>query len=247
MSKNINIIDAFWEKRNLGISIYEVTIEERANVEELDSIDKLNGDLIFVKINSNNTDVIERISQKKFTYTENQFSIQKKIKNHIVSDLHLTTLKFLESHPISNLSEAEIIFDELDRGLFTTDRISLDKNFGIQTSNLRYKNWIYDMINSGNYECCIIRTKNNKTPVSFYINKYDGDISQCILGGVFNDFKNRGFGHSFIYFSIENSIKQNCKILKTQISSNNIPVFNIYSSVFGFEIKENYVVFKKHI
>ena len=95
MSKNINIIDDFWEKRNLGISVYEVTIDERANVEKLDSIDKLNGDLIFVKINCNNTDVIERISQNKFTYTENQFSIQKKIKNHIVSNLHMTTLKFL--------------------------------------------------------------------------------------------------------------------------------------------------------
>lgn len=247
MDENITIIDAFWEKRNLGVSVYEVLVNEKASVDELASIYEIKGDLIYVKVHCGNTAIIEKLSQNNFVYVENQFSIQKRLQNIIVPEAYVKTLRFLEPDIISSLEDARVIFDELDKGLFVSDRIAVDTNFSIKTANLRYKNWITDMINSGNYECAILKTKSEGVPVAFYINKYEGKVGYCILGAVFNNFKNRGLGHSFIYFAIENSIKQNCKVLKTKISGNNVSVFNIYSSVFGFEITKNYVVLKKFI
>lgn len=245
MTENITITDAFWEKRNLGVSVYEVFINEKASVDELDPIFRIKGDLIYAKIRCENTAVIEKLSQNNFIYSENQFSIQKRLRKIALPDLYVKTLRFLEPCIISSIVEAQTIFDELDKNLFTTDRIAVDNNFNVKTANMRYKNWISDMINSGDFECAIIKTKSEAVPVAFYINKYDGKVANCILGAVFNSFKSRGIGHSFIYFAIENSIKNNCKMLKTQISGNNVPVFNIYSSVFGFEVTENHVVLKK--
>lgn len=245
MVDNITIIDAFWEKRNLGLSVYEVIVNEKATVDELDSTYEIKGDLIYAKVHCENTTVIEKLSQDDFVYVENQFSIQRRLQKFVLPDLYVKTLRFLEPHIISSFEDAKVIFDELDKGLFSTDRIAVDKNFSVKVANLRYKNWITDMINSGNYECAILKTKSEALPVAFYINKYEGEIGHCILGAVFINFKNRGIGHSFIHFAIENAIKQNCKVLKTQISGNNVPVFNIYSSVFGFEITKNYVVLKK--
>jgi hypothetical protein len=245
MTENITITDAFWEKRNLGVAVYEVIVNEKASVDELDPILEIGGGGIYVKIHCENTAVIEKLSLSNFVHTENQFSIQKRLQKIVVPDIYVKTLRFLEPHIINSIKEAQTIFDELDKDLFTTDRIALDNNFSVKIANLRYKNWITDMINSGDFECAIIKTKSESVPVAFYINKYDGKIANCILGGVFNNYKNRGIGHSFIYFAIENSIKQNCKMFKTQVSGNNVPIFNIYSSIFGFEITGNYVVLKK--
>jgi hypothetical protein len=245
MTENITMTDAFWEKRNLGVSVNEVVVNEKASVNELDSICRIKGGLIYVKIHCENTAAVEKLSQDNFVYIENQLLIQKRLQKIAVPDLYVKTLRFLEPCIINSIEEAQTIFDELDRDLFTTDRIAVDNNFGTKTANLRYKNWISDMIISGDFECAIIKTKSESVPVAFYINKYDGKTANCILGGVFNNYKNRGIGHSFIYFAIENSIKNNCKILKAQVSSNNVPVLNIYSSVFGFEVTGNYVVLKK--
>lgn len=236
----------FGKKKNLGVSVYEVIVNEKASVTDLNQIYKIKSDLIYVKVNCRNTAVIEKLSQNNFVHVENQFSIQKRLQKIILPDLYVKTLRFIEPHVISSIEDAQVIFDELDKDLFTTDRIAVDNNFNVKAANLRYRNWISDMINSGNYECAILKTKSEAIPVAFYINKYEGKIGHCILGAVFNDFKNRAIGHSFIYFAIENSIKQNCKILKTHISGNNISVFNIYSSVFGFEITQNHVVLKKY-
>lgn len=245
MEQNIKISDAVWEKRNLGFSVYEVTVNEYAKITELDSVLSLDSDLLYVKVHHNNFHVIKKLLSENFVYIENQFIIQKRLRKVVVPELFTKTLRSLETQVISSKKEFEIIFDELDKGLFTSDRFAKDENFGIKVSNLRYKNWISDMIRSGDYECNLIKTKDEKIPVAFFINKYQLKIAHAMLGGVFNDFKGIGVGHSFIYFAMKNAIKQNCKVLKTQISSNNLPVFNIYSSIFGFEINGNYVVLKK--
>lgn len=246
MEENIKITDAIWEKKNLGDSVYEVIVNEKAKTTELDPIFKLDRDLVYVKVHYNNFEIIKKLSNENFTYIENQFTIQKRLQKVFIPELFTKTLRFFDTQIISSKKESEIIFNELDKGLFTSDRFAIDENFGIKVSNFRYKNWISDMINSGDYEVNLIKTKEGKVPVSFFINKYQGKTAHAILGGVFTDFKNSGIGHSFIYFAIEHSLKQNCKVLQTQISSNNIPIFNIYSSIFGFEIKDNYVVFKKN-
>lgn len=247
MTDNISITDAFWEKRNLGVSVYEVVVHEKATLEDLTPIFDIREALIYVKIHCENTAAIERLSQENFVPVENQFSIQKRLQKFSIPDIYTKTLRFLEPQVIQTIEEAQVIFDELEQDLFTTDRIAVDDHFGVKIANIRYKNWITDMINSGNFECAVIETKSESVPVAFYINKYDGKIAHCILGAVFNNYKSRGIGHSFIYFAIENAIKQHCKVLKTHISGNNVPVFNIYSSVFGFEVTGNYVVLKKFL
>ena len=245
MKKNIEIIDAFWEKRNLGVSVSEVIINKEANISELSAIQELDSDLIYAKVQHENTEVIEKLILDNFKYSENQFSIQKRLKNFSINKIYKKLIRFLDTTVINTLEDAKVIFEELDKNLFTTDRIALDTTLGVKAANNRYKNWITDIINSGDYECCIIRTQQDSIPVGFYINRYNENTANCILGAVFNEFKSRGIGHCFIYFALENAIKNNCKILKTQISSNNVPVFNIYSSVFGFEITDNHVVLKK--
>ena len=222
-------------------------MNENTKITELDPILNLNSDLIYVKVHHNNFDVIKELSIQNFLFIENQFKIQKRLQKVFIPELFIKTLRFLDTQVISSKKEYEIIFNELDKGLFTSDRFAVDENFGVKVSNFRYKNWISDMISSGDYECNLINTNKDKIPVAFFINKYEDKIAHTILGGVFNDFKNRGIGHSFIYFAIQNAIKQKCNMLKTQISGNNLPIFNIYSSIFCFEISGSYVVLKKFI
>ena len=247
MEEGIKIVDAFWEKRNLGVSVTEVILPKNTAINELQRIQELESDLVYVKVHYENREVIEKLTDENFKYIENQFSIQKKLKKFSIDQIYERTISFLDCVFIDTLEGAEVLLDELDKNIFVTDRIALDPYFGVELANIRYKNWIRDMISSGDYECVVLKTKQDSIPVGFYINRYKKNTANCVLGAVFEDFKNRAVGHSFIYFSLKNAIERNCKILRTQISSNNMSVFNIYSSVFGFEITDNFVVLKKRL
>ena len=142
MGENINIKEAFWEKSNLGVTVHEVTVNENTKITELDPILNLNSDLIYVKVHHNNFDVIKELSIQNFLFIENQFKIQKRLQKVFIPELFIKTLRFLDTQVISSKKEYEIIFNELDKGLFTSDRFAVDENFGVKVSNFRYKNWI---------------------------------------------------------------------------------------------------------
>ena len=80
MEENIKITDAIWEKKNLGDSVYEVIVNEKAKTTELDPIFKLDRDLVYVKVHYNNFEIIKKLSNENFTYIENQFTIQKRLQ-----------------------------------------------------------------------------------------------------------------------------------------------------------------------
>ena len=247
MNSNIEIIHATWEKLNLGKDVTEIIVPIHPDLAELKNcILNLDTELIYVKVHHSNIEAIKFLEKLDFEYCENLFTIKKRLRFFKMHTVFENALSNLYSKPVNNI-DLENIFYELDKNMFNSDRIALDPNFGQNFSNLRYKNWLNDMYNlKDEYQINIIKNKYHK-PIGFYTNQYKGKIAYAPLGGVFSDYQNKGLSHSIIYFPLIDALNNNCKVLKTQISGNNVPVFNIYSSVFGFEITENYVVLKKFV
>jgi hypothetical protein len=247
MNSNIKIINATWEKRNLEKDVSEIIVDKNAELNDLKNcISKLNSDLVYCKVHNLNLNAIKFLEEEGFKYCENIFSLKKRLRFFQIHDVFKNALSQLYSTPIKK-NDLELILSEFDKGIFETDRISLDPEFGYKISNKRYKNWVKDMYNSnGEYQIKIVKNKDHK-PIGFYTNKYINKIAYAPLGGMFSNYRMSGLGHSIIYFPLIDALNNNCKVVKTQISSNNLPVFNIYSSVFGFEITENHVVLKKFI
>ncbi len=243
----IKIVDAYWEKRNLGKAVTEIIVPVHQDLAELKNcILNLDTELVYVKVHHSNIEVVKFLENLDFEYCENLFSIKKRLRFFKMHPTFENALSNLYSNPVNDL-DLENIFHELDKNMFSSDRIALDPNFGQDISNLRYKNWLNDMYNlKDEYQINIIKNDYDE-PIGFYTNQYKGNIANAPLGGIFSDYQNKGLSHSIIYFPLMDALKNKCKILKTQISGNNLPVFNIYSSVFGFEITGNYVVLKKNI
>ena len=247
MKKNnsINIVNAHWEKRNLGKDVTEIIVDENAELIDLKScIYKLETDIVYCKIHCHNLSGFKFLEDNGFKYCENIFSLKKRLRFFKMHGIFKDVLSELYSTSIEK-TDLEFIFSELDKNIFGTDRIALDPLFGKKISGLRYKNWLNDMYNSnGEYQIKLIKNKSHK-PIGFYTNRYDNKIAYAPLGGMFSDHLMSGLSHSIIYFPLIDALNKNCTVLKTKISSNNVPVFNIYSSVFGFEVTGNYVVLKK--
>ena len=80
----MKIVDAVWEKRNLGVTTCEVTIEQEDTLEEVNSAcDDLSNryEYLVFKIPSNRSDLVLPMQLKNFRYIETQFTFMTSAKN----------------------------------------------------------------------------------------------------------------------------------------------------------------------
>jgi len=236
--------DCVWEMANLNKKTCEVTLNrnEKINIDEIQKIERTFG-YVVVKVPDKSVSSYSQLERMGYSFIETQFNIKycsvlansssKKVK-YFANKISLKVCDNRDS--INN------IIDRINQGLFTTDRIALDSNFGIEIANKRYSNWILNTIAQHGYELCDIFV--GKLNVGFcYFSNNESDV-HYILGGIYPEYQGKGFGIveqlvSCIY--MENHGLQN---VVTSISSNNIDVLKGYLEC-GFEITAINNVFVK--
>ena len=240
----MKIIDAFWEKRNLGVSCTEIMIEKDDHVSCVDKISSTleASDYLVVKVPIGRFDINESLTQNGFVFVEGSINFHLNVKDAILSPLQQRLNNVVT---YSEMTESDLIqlFNEIGAGMFKTDRILLDSCFTEKQAATRYVNWIKDEIGKAAQVYKIVYKEDS---IGFFAFKKVGDdVYYPFLAGLYEKFANSGLGFATLRKPIEEAIKRNGKAISTYVSTNNHSVLRAHTQQ-GFSINELQYVFVKH-
>lgn len=243
----MKVINAYWEKKNLGLDAVELTVEG-GDLFDLKYIEDCMGncDYLVVKVPMNMSEFNIGLSNLGFSLIETQFAISKKYADFDFSDrLTRAFYPHADMRIIETSEELESTLDRFTPNMFSTDRIYLDPYFPREASMIRYKNWIRT-----EFEGKTARVEHilyDGKVVGFVCSRECNGVIHGLLGGIFEDCKFAGLGVltiSSIFLSAHKNGKP-FKMHKTSISSNNVPVWRIYNHL-GYTVDNMTYVFVKH-
>jgi hypothetical protein len=240
----MRIIDAIWEKRNLGVSCKEIVIENSDSVQDVESViaNLLDIDYVVFKVQSGGIEYVKLLSEHGFYFIEALSEMSLDIDSYNIPKKLVRFDQNVKYHLFPS-EKLNILGSELKKGIFTTDRIALDSRFGTDMAAYRYFNWIQDEVSKGN---SIYEIVYKEMPIGFFAMKQIGENSfDNFLAGLYVNESNFGFGFSILSKSIEEVKKRNGKYLITHVSSNNLPVIRLYIQ-FGFSPNNIYYLMIKH-
>ena len=241
-------VNATWELRNLGVNTIELEVEKNDAAEKiLKEIEnyrrQYDAKYVVVKSNTRYPEISLPLQYAGFLLIENQIGL-KLTREDALKALGEYNEFFDEiSYKLADEAEMKMIFSEIARGIFTTDRIALDPKFGVEIANQRYSFWIKDALSRGAY---VFLSLYENTPIGFFMAKTtEPKKSDGLLGGLFN----RPEAYHKGIFHLIAGHKCFCdgggNIDRTFVSSNNLNVLRIHL-LLGRKVTGIRNVFVKH-
>ena len=241
----MKITNCFWEQVNIGKRTVEITVEATDSF----SLDMLNNacngyDYLVVKVPMNKPSFNFGLSNMGFTCIENQMTVIKAYKDF---DFYKLSSRYNStSYEVVNSEDSlNSVLYSITPGMFSTDRISLDSQFGLEISCRRYKNWLTTEYRNGKSR--LIKVMYDGQHVGFMLTRIESQKIHLLLNGLYKSFQGRKLGLLTPSSPLMYAHKENMDIIEeiTSISSNNIPVVKLYDRL-GFHLHEQHYVFVKH-
>ena len=160
---------------------------------------------------------------------ENQVGLRFNRKDSLeVLEKYREICKGTSYRPASD-EDTQMVFSEIEKEIFVTDRISLDPYFGKKIANRRYLFWMKDELSRG--ARLYISTHNGKS-LGFILFKQNTDKKVIIdlLGGLFkrNDSRYLGADMMSIYANRLCFCDSGVTTYKTAVSSNNLKILQLH-------------------
>lgn len=139
----MKIVNATWEKENIGAETVEISIERKDDKREvLNTLKDLRAEYMVVKVPSDYEMISFELSALGYTFIETM--------NHISNDLHLKPLnekkqKIVENTEFLPMTDEDFAYIEqkiMKDLMFRTDRVARDPVFSLEKANQRYVNWL---------------------------------------------------------------------------------------------------------
>ncbi len=241
----MKIIEAVWEKRNLGVSCAEIEVGKTDTVSEVvDELGKRTEQYLVVKAPPGRTDLSFAIQNEGFRYIETMFELGCMFKDRPETpEICRRYVKDIGYHRASE-SETEHVFNEIRKGeIFSTDRISLDPAFSKQLAGKRYALWMEDVLSKGNATLSITSYQQEDIGFDIHVNK--GRYFELLLGGYFTEYHGCGFGFAGEYVTINAAYADGAREIKTHVSSNNPYALRMHM-LFGLQMRSLTDVYVKH-
>lgn len=246
----MQIIDAIWERRNLGIDAVEIKITNDDLSDISATMMRINspefaGKYVTVKVPVGNLDIVHTLEDAGFRFMENQFHAEKSLNNYETPKLIRQMRNPLTQHEIPHDADAwRAVVDLMTDNMFYTDRIYLDNAFPRGTSRTRYQNWTMDLVHDPNAHLFVYKFKD--TPVGFGLVKMNPDthVIDDLLEGVFEAYQDTGFGVMIFDLALRSYQQRGMTKLITSISSNNTSIVSL-DLMFGYTITSQEYVFRK--
>jgi L-amino acid N-acyltransferase YncA len=239
----VKIVDAFWEQRNLGVTCTELLLDDGDTVAAVEAaLGALTGQYQVAKVPVARYDLMTAVENKGFSFIEGSMNVVHNLKNIALTGLQ----KRLNDAVISKeMDEADVgqLYAELKKGVFTTDRVYLDKAFTNEQAAQRYVYWLEDEHARG---AQLYKLLYKDQAVGFYIFKETAD-GGCypFLSGLYGASTKPGLGNILLHKIIEEAARRGLKSISSYISSNNLPMVKVHISE-GFTIANIHYVYIKH-
>lgn len=238
----MKITPAPWEKRNLGVTCIEVTVEPSDDIGVIDqSLLQINAAYQVVKVPCSRPDVLFYMQARGFMVAE--------VLTKCCHDGQLLPLTRVQQKILDSLScvrassnDLELIFSELRCGMFTTDRVAVDPKFGVELAGRRYAGWLSDGLARGSL---IYRLSHKNLHVGFFVMESRTPLEwHATLGGIFPQHQRSGFGYFMNYLEIVTAMEHGAKRVYTTFSSNNVAVSAIHYALGYRLIQQQYVLIR---
>ena len=247
----MKIVDAVWEKRNLGKRTIELMLEKNdflhnpddifANIESLE--EKFQSEYTVVKVKTGNSHIGSRLTKGGFVFVETQINIQAmQYDIEIAMERYRPLFRETCCREVSSKEDVTRIRSEIEKGIFKTDRIALDPCFGKRIANIRYSNWVEnEMARDGHLYYVIVEGDE----IGFCLSREKGNIRYGLLTGVFENYSKHNYGSNLIYACLDEAIKKKFLIYHGAVSSNNSKILSLHES-FGYRTKFMQEVYVRH-
>lgn len=178
-----------------------------------------------------------------FWLIENQISLKLTRENAIKAlEEHKEFLGDI-SYKLADESDMQMIYSEIEKGIFKTDRIALDPKFSIEIANRRYAFWIKDALKNG---ARVYLSLYENKPIGFFMGKSTGaKTGEGLLGGIFNSPEAYHQGAMHLLAGHKSFLDGGANVNKTFVSSNNLDVLRLHL-MLGRTITGIRNVFVKH-
>lgn len=248
----MKIVNAIWEKRNLGMESYEIILSP----EDCTQVSKVIAEIrrqnfsdtyVVIKIPVGHLELLHKLECEGFNFLETQFFITKKISGSIIPQIAERMSKMFTIEYLGKEKNAwKNVISKISDNLFTTDRVFLDPLIPKGTSAIRYKNWMRDLFDDPNAWLAIIKKNDEPCMFNLCINNSETSSVNYVLAGVFENYKNSGMGIVLPIPTLQYAKDYKYEIVETSISSNNLSILRLYE-YYGFETQTaNYVLRKKY-
>lgn len=241
----MKIINAAWEKRNLGVNCVELNVGNNDSLTEFnDAISKLQSEYQVVRIPSGKTDMLLSAQKAGFQVIEMNMQLDKMIKDYKLPSIYTSFEPYINVLA-ADASDIDTVLGKIKKGdLFVTDKVARDPFFSTGQSGNRYYNWSMDVLDQG---AKLYRVQYKDADVGFVLNyTKDGKLYDAFLGGVFPEYANKGLGFLVVHANIISIMSRGGNRVITGVSSNNMPILRLYL-LFGFDIWEMRYILIKHL
>lgn len=240
----MKVVDAFWEKRNLGVECKEIVIETNDSVSVIDEINELvnTTEYVVLKVPINRFDICSLMPKLGFAFIEGSINFELPLKQALLMPLQqrLNTAVTYAEMQANDLNE---LYTEIKGGLFGTDRILLDPFFTPEMAAIRYVNWITDELNR---DTQVYKILYKKDTIGFFTFKESAKgVYYPFLAGLYKSYASSGLGFTTLRKPIDEALKRGGNLISTFASTNNLPVVRAHTQQ-GFSIKQIHYVFVKH-
>lgn len=239
----MRVTEAIWELRNMGVRSYEVHISGEESLIDIENeLSSICCDYIVARVPVGRLDLYELLMRNEFYFAEMMIMLERDI-----SDVYVPERKRLINEKLAlekmNDNEFTYMLGRVKEGIYTTDRISLDRHFTKEQSANRYYYWLQDERGRGN---------------EFYKLTFDGvyvgyldlaklskDMYQDEFTGIFPEYVGKGYAMGFTTKLIDIMRMKQAKKVYGEISSNNI--VSLQSRMrYGYQVSSYFYVFVRH-
>lgn len=240
----MKIVEAWWEIPSLGLRTIEITLAKGDPPPPASSTAGFQH--LIVKVPTTELATIHALEAEGFRLVECQFTVSRSTKGRLCDDVTERFAKQIAPSSSDTQEAEKVIFPAIRAGLFDSDRIYLDPNWGPRFSSKRYENWVTQMLaEPDRARIHLLRLARSGTPVGFTSIRIESEHeAQFVLAGIFGEYQNRGFGAAMVYWSLELAKGYGKSIARTSISASNLRIFGLYSH-FDFNFDECHAVFRR--
>ncbi|MDR1001996.1 MAG: hypothetical protein LBL82_01820 [Oscillospiraceae bacterium] len=240
----MKVIDAVWEKRNLGVTCAEIKIEDSDTAEEirvrLPSEEK---QYTVVKIPSRRSDTLFLMSEMGYTFVETSIRLSHRLKGAELSGIQKRMSDSVD-YSLMDESDIEELYSEIRAGLFSTDRVFLDPAFAKGLAANRYIGWISDEINRKTSDIYKLAYKGNSVGF-FTFKEIEPNIYYPFLAGLYANYRSSGLGIAMVHKPVCEAKKREGKMIQTYMSTNNKGVITTHLEA-GYFLEELEYIYVKH-
>lgn len=229
----MNIVDAVWEERNLGLKTAEVQMEKGDGPAELRQLEKLQQkyEYIVVKVLQGEAENQLTVQQKGFRFVEAMIHLTHRLKEYVLPPTYREIDRDVVCRRME-LAEVGSIASRIDESIFTADRISQDPFFPEGLAAKRYQNWVGDLADQG---AGLYELEYQGQPVGFFaLKRRTRATFWGVLMAMYKDVPAAGLGIFLHIWQHRIARQEGATRIEGAVSSNNLDAARL-----SFEVGNN--------